>query len=260
VIHRRLASSRLPLRRAYVLLETVVATGLLIVGLAVIGAQIQSADTSVRSMDRKVRAVMLAEQQLAELDMGLIELDSLDEVEEGDFGPRHPDWGWIMTTEPTAVEGMFRVRLDIHYLMREGDYQEDDFNYDDSDLVYTVYAFRAAPRPIDFAADFGLNDEELEKLSEKLTASGVPGLDPSKFDPAFMARLPFEDFISVLPTLLDAFGIDFDQLASALPRDVLEQLKEAGVFDQGGEVKGDQGGSGGTGNGGGDQNPGGGGQ
>lgn len=260
MIHRRIAPSRLPLRPAYVLLETVVATGLLIVGLAVIGAQIQSADTSVRTMERKVRAVMLAEQQLAELDLGLVELESLDEVEEGDFGSRHPDWGWIMTTEPTAVEGMFRLRLDIYYLVREDDYQEDDFDYDEAESVFTVYAFRAAPRPIDFAADFGLNDEQLEELSEKLTASGVAGLDPSQFDPAFLARLPFEDFISVLPTLLDAFGIDFDDLASALPRDVLEQLKEAGVFDEGGEEQDDDGARGGAGNFGGDQNPGGGGQ
>ncbi len=259
MIHRRIAPSRLPLRDAYLLLETVVATGLLIVGLAVIGAQIQSADTSVRTMDRKVRAVMLAEQQLAELDLGLVELESLDEVEEGDFGSRHPDWGWILTTEPTAVEGMFRLRLDIYYLVREDDYQEDDFDYDGAESVFTVYAFRAAPRPIDFAADFGLNDEQLEELSEKLTASGVAGLDASEFDPAFLARLPFEDFISVLPTLLDAFGIDFDDLASALPRDVLEQLKEAGVFDEDGEGQDDTGTAGGTDNFGGGENPGGGG-
>jgi len=236
----------MPLRRGYVLLETVVATGLLIVGLAVIGAQIQSADTSVRTMDRKVRAVMLAEQQLAELDMGLIKVDSLDEVEEGDFGPRFPDWGWIMVTEPTAIEGMFRLRLDVYYVLRDGDYQQDDFDYDNADMLFTAYAFRSAPRPVNFAEDFGLNDDEFNDLAEKLSAAGIPGLEADNFNPNWAAFPDFEQFIQVMPIVLDAFGIDFDQLASALPRDVMEQLKEAGLFGENGDTSPDNNGNNGN--------------
>jgi hypothetical protein len=215
-----------------VLLETVLATGLLITGLAVVGAQVQSADTTIRVMNRTIRAMMLAEQQMAELDMGLIQLDSLDEVEEGDFGPRHPDWGWLMTIEPTVVEQIYRLQLDVYYLRREGDYREDDFDYDAAKRIFTAWAFRAQPRPIDFGADLGLSDEELDEMAQKLIDTGIPGLDPSQFDPSLLAQLPFEDFITVLPTLLDAFGIEFDQLASALPKDVLDQLRESGALDE----------------------------
>jgi len=218
-------------RGAYVLLETVLATGLLVVGLAVIGAQVQSADTSIRVMERKIRAMMLAERQMAELEMGLIKLESLDEIEEGDFGPRHPDWAWLMAIEPTAVDEMYRLTLDVFYLPREGDYQEDDFEYDDAERVFTAYAFRSEPRPIDFGADFGMSDEELDEMAEKLIDTGIPGLDPSQFDVSLIPELPFEEFITVLPTILDAFGIEFDQLAAALPRDVLRQLEESGLLD-----------------------------
>ena len=55
-------------RLAYLLLETVVATGMLIVGLAVLGAQVQDSHTAVRKMERRIRAISLAEQHLAELE------------------------------------------------------------------------------------------------------------------------------------------------------------------------------------------------
>ena len=58
--HRRNPTARLSRRDAYVLLETVLATGLLITGLAVVGAQVQSADTTIRVMNRTIRAMMLA--------------------------------------------------------------------------------------------------------------------------------------------------------------------------------------------------------
>ncbi len=228
-------------RRGYVLLETVIATGLLIVGLAVIGAQVQSADTSVRKMDRELRAMLLAEQQLAELDLGLIELDSLDEVEEGDFGSRQPDWGWLMTTEPTVVEGLFRLRIDIFYLPLDGDYQEDSFEYDEAERMFTAYTFRATPRSIDFAADYGLNEEEFEDLASKFADLGIP-VDPSNFNPALdTLSLPFEDLVAMLPLVMDAMGLDLDQLTAALPREVLDQLREAGVFGDEGEAGTDAG-------------------
>lgn len=230
---RHMPPSRAARRGAYVLLETVLATGLLIVGLAVIGAQVQSAETSIHTMDQKVRAMDLAEQQMAQLDMGLVKLDSLEQVEKGDFGPRYPDWAWLMTTEKTAIDQMYRLRLDIYYHQREGDYRIDDFDYDAAQDIFTSYAFRAQPRPIDFGTDFGMTDDQLSDMTSKLIDTGIPGLDPTQFDVSLIPKLPFDQFIAVLPTILDAFGIDFDQLASALPRDVLQQLKDSGLLDNG---------------------------
>lgn len=225
-------------RTAYVLLETVMATGLLIVGLAVIGAQVQKSDSAVKKMHLRTRAIMLTEMHLGELDLGLVELDSVDDVQEGDFGPRFPDWGWVLVTEDTNIDEMFLLTLDIMHLRREDDYREDDFDHDGADRIYTAYAMRTVPRPLDFAEDFGLDEERIIELSEKLANLSIPGLDPSAFNPTVLATLDFEEFMEALPVLLEAFGISFDQIASMLPSDILEQIKDSGVF--GDDSEGDE--------------------
>ncbi len=219
-------------RRGYVLLETVVATGLLIVGLAVLGAQIQESDTAIRQMRLRLRAMTLAEQQLAELDLGLIELDSVDEVQEGDFGPRYPDYGWRLITEPTAMEGMFRLTVEVLHLIREGTYKEDDFDYDAADILFTAYAFRPAPQALDLGIDFGLSDEEFEKVSEKLSNAGIPGLDAQSFDPTILAKLDFAQLVEVLPVFLDAMGMKLGELEAMIPPGVIAELKKSGLLDE----------------------------
>ncbi len=219
-------------RCGYVLLETVIATGLLIVGLAVLGAQIQDSDTAIRHMRLRLRAMTLAEQQLAELDLGLIELDSVDEVQEGDFGPRYPDFGWRLTTEPTAIEGLYRLTIDVLYLVRVDAYKEDDFDYEAADTAFTAFAFRPAPQALDLSVDFGLNDEELESVSEKLANAGVPGLEAQSFDPAILAKLDFEQMVEVLPVLLDALGMELGDLEALIPPEVLDELKKSGILDE----------------------------
>jgi len=213
----------------YVLLETVIATGLLIVGMAVIGAQVQSADTSAFQMQLRLRAVMLAEVQLAEMDLGLIELDSVDEVQEEDFGPRYPDWAWRMTIEKTAIEELFLLRLDVLHHRRDGAFKEDDFDFDNARIIHTVYAQRATPRPLDLHTEFGLSEDQATELSEQLSAIGE-GFDLASFDPAILAKLPFDELVEVLPPLLEAFHIPVDTLASSLPPDVRRMLEESGLL------------------------------
>ncbi|MCC6649873.1 MAG: hypothetical protein IT348_01845, partial [Candidatus Eisenbacteria bacterium] len=95
------------------LLETVIASGLLVLGLAVLGSQVQPADKSIQRMELQMRALMLAEMQLAHLDTGLIEINSIDDVEEEDFGPRYQSNGWRLTTDETRTENLFRLKLEI---------------------------------------------------------------------------------------------------------------------------------------------------
>jgi uncharacterized membrane protein YgcG len=218
--------------RAYVLLETVIATGLLVVGLAVIGGQFQDSETSVRKMQRRIRAVELAEQQLAQLDLGLVELDSVDEMQEGDFGPRHPDFGWRMTTEPTALEGIYRLSLEIMFLRRAEAYREDDFDHDAAETLFTAYALRPTAQKIDLGVDYGLNDEELDKVSQTLSDTGIPGLDAASFDPTILAKLDFEQMVEVLPVVLDAMGMELGDLEALIPPEILEQLKESGALGE----------------------------
>jgi len=238
-------------RPAYVLLETVIATGLLIVGLAVIGAEIQDSDTAIRQMRLRLRAMTLAEQHLAELDLGLIELDSVDEVQDGDFGPRYPDFGWRLTTEPTAIEGLFRLTLDVMHHIRESPYKKDDFEVENAEKIFTAYAFRAAPQSVDLGADFGLKDDKLEQVSQKLSNAGVPGLTAQSFDPAILAKLDFDQMVQVLPVILDALGVELGDLESLIPPEVLEEFKKSGVLDElGGSDKPGAGGDKGDGKGG----------
>ncbi|MEK6674822.1 MAG: hypothetical protein AABZ47_04110 [Planctomycetota bacterium] len=234
-------------RRAYVLLETVIATGLLLVGLAVIGTQLQEANTTVGKMDLRMRAIMLADMQLAELDLGLVELDSVDEVQEEDFGLRFPEWAWRLTIEETSVEKMFLLRLDVLHAKRE-DYSEE-FDFEGADRVHTVYAMRPTPEPLDLITDFGLTEKQATDLDKKLSAIGE-GFDISSFDPALLAKLPFDQLVEVLPSLLDAFNIPVDNLIRSLPPDVRKALEEAGLLggDDEESAEGEQGADGGQGN------------
>ena len=217
-------------RYGYVLLETVIATGLLIVGLAVIGGQVQDAQMSVRKMERKLRAMMLAEQQLAELEMGLIEIDSVDEVEEEDFGPRYPDYAWRLTTEETSLEQMFLLKLEILFKLREEEYQEDDFDFDNGETLFTIYRVQAVPEPVNFAEDFGMTEDELLELGEKFSEIGIEGLDPEAFDLSFFQGVDFEELIESLPLIMDALGMDLSDFTSRLPPDLLRQLEESGLL------------------------------
>lgn len=223
-------------RLGYVLLETVIGTGLLILGLAAIGSQFQDSEMAIKKMQRRTRAIELAEQQLAELDLGLVELDSVDEVQEEDFGPRFPDFGWRLTTEPTSLEGMYRLKLDVFFIPREGAYKEDDFDFDTADELFTAYAFRAAPKKLDLAVDYGLKDEELDRVTQTLANTGIPGLDASSFDPTILAKLDFEQLVEVLPIVLDAMNLELGDLEAMIPANVLNELKESGAL---GEIKGE---------------------
>lgn len=230
---------RLYRRRSWVLLETVIATGLLIVGLAVIGTQVQQADTSIRKMRQRLRAMTLAEMQLARLDMGLVELDTVDEVQEEDFGPRYPDFGWRLTIEETGHEEMFLLKLDVLYLLREGEYEPDEFEHDDAEAIHTVYALRPAPRPLNLAEDFGLDEEEAIALGEKLDVLGIEGLSVEALNPTILATLNFEEFLEVVPLIADVLGIDVGEMAASLPPEIREVIEKSGVLDDGG-AEGDE--------------------
>jgi hypothetical protein len=222
-----------------VLLETVIATGLLILGLAVIGAQVQDADTSIRKMQLRIRALMFAEATLAELDLGLVELDSIDEEQEEEYGPRYPDFGWRLTTEETAIEDMFLLKLEVLYLPREPEeyenYQEGDFDFDEAQALLTTYALRATPRPLNLGEEFGLKEEEFLEISEKLSELGIQGLDAESFDPKFLAGADMEELLTALPLLADVFGIDLTNLVGVLPPELATVLEEGGLLGEEGE-------------------------
>lgn len=234
-----------PTRDGYVLLETVIATALLIISLTVIGGQVRHSREAVEEMRLRARALMLAELHLAEMDLGLIELDSIDQIQEGDFGPRFPDWGWRLITERTGVEQMFELQLDVLHHPREGDYRPDDFEFEHSRKVFSTHAFRAAPAKLNFAADFGLNDDELASLASTLGELGggvVPDLGNFPANALADPNQSIEEMLPMLAAMLTAMGQSVDELAGILPPDILEKLRALGE----GKTDGAEGGEGGT--------------
>ncbi len=224
------------LRPGWVLLETVMATGLLILGLAVIGAQVQDADASIRRMELELCAMRLAEMKMAELDLGLVELDSVDEEQEEEFGPRFPDFGWRLITEETGLDEMYLLTLEILYLPQSsadfGEYEEGDFDHDLAENIFTIRAMRATPRPLNLEEEFGLDEDEFIEISDKLADLGIPGLDnASALNLTFLAQSDLEDVLAALPILEEVFGIDLQSMAALLPPGLLETLEESGVLE-----------------------------
>jgi type II secretory pathway pseudopilin PulG len=229
-------------RSAYVLLETVIATGLLIVALAVIGVQVQNSRLTIKEMQRETRALTLADQFLAEMDLGLIELTSLQNIEEGDFGPRHPDWGWRMTTEESSIVDLFVLKVEILFWMRDGRYQPDNFAHEEAEVIHTLYAVRAMPEQVNFAADFGMTDDEMREMTDRMAEAGMPNFDPLSFNLRdFMGNTPSEDLLQQLPILMDKFGFQLEDVASFVPPDMLQQLKDMGLFGAQGDENGEGG-------------------
>lgn len=226
-------------RGGYVLLETVIATGVLIVGLAVIGAQLQESDKSVRKMERRMRAMALADSYMAQLDLGLIPLDSVERELDGDFGPRFPDWGWTLLTEQTAIDGMYGLTLSVWYHSRGEAYALNSFDFEQGEMIHSLHAIRTAPQELDLATEFGLNEEEVIKVAEQLSPLGIPGLDVDSFDPKVLASLDFEQLIQVLPVIADVLGVDISYLTSLVPPDVLQALQEGGLLDESGQIQGE---------------------
>jgi hypothetical protein len=213
------------------MLETVIATGLLIVGLGVIGAQLQDSNAAVHKMRLKTQAIMLAETQLAMMDLGLVELDSVDEVQEGDFGSRYPDWGWRLITEPTSLDGLYRITIEVMHLPRQEDYREDSFEHDHADTVFRAVAFRQPPRTLDLGLDFGLNEDELADFAEKVGQAGIPCFEGGTFDPTCLASIDIEELFKARPAL-QKLGINLGDLESMIPPDLLENLRESGFMEQ----------------------------
>lgn len=228
--------------RGWVMLETVIATGMLVMGLAVIGAQVHDADRTIREMELNLRGLALAQMKLAELDLGLVELDSVDAIQEEEFGSRYPAFAWRLTIEDTAISDMFLLKLEVLHHRRPSDelddYTEGGFDFDNAQDIATIYALRSTPKPINLAEDFGLSEEQVIEIGEQLQQIGIPGLDVDSLNPSLLATLDFEEFLEVLPVLAQAFGIDLTTVLNVLPPGLLDAIQESGVLDDDSEEDG----------------------
>lgn len=130
-------------RRAALLLEVVVALAIMVAAMGVLGAQLVGGLAMTSDSDQRTRAAALADRLLAlvELDSEMQELILIEEQTDGDFGDAYPGWFWEITFEPTEVEGLGLVRVDVLY--QENPEQRD--SVEGATLIRRVVLLKAAP-------------------------------------------------------------------------------------------------------------------
>lgn len=234
----------------FMLLEMVIAVGLLVLGMALIGAQISTSSDIARETDRLARVVFLAESKIAELDTGLILPE--EEIEE-DFGRLFPEFGWRMRIVPASESDLNMITLEIlHQFGREVD---EEFDFTSAEVVQTYYTLRATPKPLDLTQDFGLEEEQADNINEQLAELTGGAVDVREFDPSVFQNLSTEELAGLAQLMLGEMGGDASALMQLIPpqaRDMLapflQELEDAlgtgGDSDSGGDTNaGDSGGA-----------------
>ena len=216
--------------RGFMLLEVVVAVGLLVLGLAVIGAQLREATNRTYETDLAGRVACLAESKFAELDAGLINEEfaadsnfARDLLVEEDFGRLFPAFAWRMRILPTGVTDLLAIELEIlHDPQREVD---QEFDYANAPVVQVYHTLRAIPRPLDLVADFGVAEDKALELNQQLAGVGDGSMDVHKLDASIFGRMDIEEILEILPVLMQAFNAKQSDIANLLPPDLRAQLE-----------------------------------
>ncbi len=239
-----LASGERPRRRGAALLEVVVALSILLVAMSVVGLVFQNGQHYAELTDQMTRAMMLTERLLAEIDTGILELEEREQV--GWFGEEGPpNMSWRVSFTPHEdFDDLLDIDIEIHL----GDPEGED---DEHQLILFTRVQRPEPRGIDFEKDFGLDQDQIDQITE-LIPGGEAVLDPTDFDPRMLASLELDELVELLPTLIQAFGTSLgggqlDGILQAAQSGDLGSLQDLGKQS----IQGTGGGSGQTGTGGG---------
>jgi len=114
-------------RRAAVLLEAVLALFMIALCLAIVGGLMSEAMARIRQAEMRTRAMLLAEDKMSELILGIADVA---EGQEGDFAGRPDKFTWSYTLEPTEITELSKVTVTIAYTDRG-----DEFVYELKRLV-----------------------------------------------------------------------------------------------------------------------------
>lgn len=240
-----------PRVRGALLLEVVVALAIMVAVLAVVGSQMVGGIQMVADAESQTRAGELGDRMMALLDLDQQTQQKVfaDLESTGDFGESYPDYMWRVAVEPTEVEGLDQVTLDIVHI-------DDPDSYGDIEqgkIVRRFHMLKAAPGRIDLVDDFGMNEEQVAVIGQLVP---IEGFDPRAMDPQQIASLDPAMLLQLLPQLLPllqqamgdkAGGLDLGALAGMDPADISpEALRERfaeqirGMSDA--EAAGDEGG------------------
>ncbi|MFQ5410977.1 MAG: hypothetical protein ACE5EC_01720 [Phycisphaerae bacterium] len=212
-------------RPGLVLLEVVVSLGILLVAMGVIGLIFSNGRHNVELAERMTRGMLMTERLISDIDTGILELD---EQERSDMFEEEsiPGMSWRVEVNPSdEIEGLMEIDIDIYMGDPDGDEDERSF-------VMSTRIFRPEPRGLDFERDFGLDEEQIQELTDAIPG-GTQLLDPTNFDPrTLMAQLDLDSLIELLPTLIQAFGANLtqgqvDQIIQAVESGDLSSLQNA---------------------------------
>jgi len=218
--------------RGAMLLEVVVSLGLLVFGLAMVGAQIRSSLEVAYNDDIQTRAILLADTKISELTAGGVEIESYDDEYKGYFGIAYPGYTWRITIEPTETDDFYMATLEIGYnaglVDQQIDLPEMELDFEDvgTKIVRTVYRLFPSPAVMDLERDFGVSQEVIDEIAGELP---IPGIDLNNLDPRMLANLPSEILEELLP-MLDVFlksGGDVSSLKNLLSEFDLDALSGA---------------------------------
>ncbi|MCB9853628.1 MAG: hypothetical protein H6819_11075 [Phycisphaerales bacterium] len=225
-----------PCRRGAALLEVVIALGLLLTAMVAIGVVFRNGQYFIEKAEVRTRAMLLTEKLITTLDTGVDQdrdgfpdIDMLEREQSGYFNTMGiqesiPGMSWGIESEPSQrVDGIYEI--DINIYMGDPDDEEAREN------VLRTRIVRVEPRGFDFERDFGLDETQIEDLTN-LIPGGSQLFDPANFDPRILAQLPADQLVEMLPALLQAFGSQLgagqiDQLLNAVNSGNLGNLQNA---------------------------------
>jgi hypothetical protein len=252
------------------LLEVLIAIAILALAIAFIGGQVDQSLRSAEYSDQLNRALMLAECVLAELELGPVQddkdrlIDLRGDQGEGTFGERYPGFGWRVKREPTEVENLDLITIEI----LQGD--PEDSAVDQWKTLHSVYTLRPILPNLD-PADFGMpTEQDIDMLAlasaqtqgdqNAMTGGGtgpLAGLPPQLEE--LMAALPppiqeiVQRFLGGEPvpveeirTAVGELTLD-DMLSLAMLPGLVSLLSGANLGGLGGQLPGGLGGGGGLG-------------
>ncbi|MCK6455334.1 MAG: type II secretion system GspH family protein [Phycisphaerae bacterium] len=180
-------------RAAMILLEVVIALGIMLLSFAAVGGALRNGTFAAERAERVLRAMMMTEELLTKLDTGVL----LPEQEQsGEFGDLvMPGMSWKLEIQPDDQEpDLLLVTATIYEELPTGTEGERR-------ALLETHTLRAKPRTINLKNDFGMTDEQLEMLT-----SAIPGggqfLDPENCDLTSLAKLDMDTLTELLPALL----------------------------------------------------------
>lgn len=185
-------------RRGAALLEVVVSLSILLICMAVVGAVFSNGQYYVERAEQLARADIMTQRLIEEVETGIIAIGGGETF--GNFGDEGaPNMYFRVAVSPDQnVPDLLRVDIDVY----DGDPENDEEN---ASLITTTHLLRAMPKGIDFARDFGFDEEQLAQITDAIPG-GEAIFDPKNFDPRSLASLDLDTLVQMLPMLMQAFG------------------------------------------------------